>query len=159
MYKFRASLTLCILSTLVLSVVHAEEPRSYWMTCNLRTEKLTVWPQGFHLTFKKATAGSRTRQPGPGECAWQDRGFYADEPKELHWEVDGVVLQTLTIDSSNTVMDAWGAGAANEDAAAMNWLLRQWMDSGRVRLKAYRKPNKQGPFYVTKIYVPRSERR
>lgn len=83
--RFNLSLLLCcLLSSLLTCTVWAQE--SYPMVCRGGgSMRVDAWRNGIQIYFRGADTGASQRQPGPGECAWLDRGLRSGEPRMLTW--------------------------------------------------------------------------
>jgi len=62
----------------------------------------------FVVEFVRAAQGANVRAPGPGECAWQDRGVSPAEPNKLYLPMRTVVVD-VTFDGARRLVN-WSAG-------------------------------------------------
>lgn len=71
--------------------VSQAEPRSYPLVCRGGgAMQGTLGKLGIDFTFKGGTQAATAKQPGPGECAWLDRGFRSGEPRKMSWSNRGL---------------------------------------------------------------------
>lgn len=81
-------------------------------TGGLSDSTLRIW-------FNAATRGSPQRPLSPGECAWQDRGLNADEPRQI-WIRNLRFSGNLTVRGGQIVLQSH----TPPDSAALNALMR-----------------------------------
>ena len=131
--------TLLLAGVLVLPApVLAQQ--TYPLRCNLPGTGLTLWADGFSMTYRGARASYQDRAPAPGECAWSDRGFRSGEPLRLQWRDEGrMIFGTLELDQDGRVTGPIYAAGGGDDALDLfNLVMDQWYRKGAVTFWVYR---------------------
>jgi hypothetical protein len=105
----------CLLLSMIATPSLAA-PKSYTMVCKGGGDMLASIFNAQHATleirFKKANTGSAKKPPAPGQCAWLDRGFRAEEPAKLRYRGKDNPFLSLKAKSSGISIDRWGKGPA-----------------------------------------------
>jgi hypothetical protein len=119
-----------------------EAQQDWPIRCNLRTTSIRFFDRGFSLDFSGASAGTRVRQPATGECAWEDRGWGADEPERLSFATDVPLLIGVDIDSENRFRNVVVVNAAPQVAReAVNLVAEAWVAGTAITFYVHRVGN------------------
>jgi len=123
--------------------------KSYPMVCRGGGSMwVESWRNGIQIHFRGASAGSSQRQPGPGECAWLDRGFRPGEPTMLTWYPRSIDTFIVKINSRGTVTgyDIRGGAAGN-----YRYLLDNALRGSVFYVHAYRPTGAVPQLRITRI--------
>lgn len=136
------------LAALALPAGTAAAQTTYVMTCRGGGGMVAVagqrvsQPQVFvEITFARAHQGAGTQAPGPGQCAWIDRGVGSNEPDKL--------IYTDTSVSWTQTRCTGGRCAVHTPSRGVTALMNAAASGGTFQVHAYN--DRKGRFVVTRV--------
>ncbi len=131
-FRIQLTASLAAAALMLLSPGVAQGQQDWPLRCHLRTSSIQFGGHGFLMNFRGAAAASRDKEPGEGECAWEDRGWRSDEPMLLSFVTEGEYATMLGSDGQLMSLIGVNSNPPVAERQAMTRVAQAWRTGGLI---------------------------